>query len=219
MKASLTAVTRTGDELAALAGRLGDQARKLAAAAGRRTGAGDHGGAADPVAAVRAASELVALADQGLRLSVHAARQSGHTWQQVGDLLGVTRQAAFQRFGQPIDPRTGRPMSETILPGAAERATQLMIDWIEQRYDQVAADFDPTMAEKLPASRLPAAWAQLVGMVGGYQGMGAPAARAAGDLTIVDIPMTFEASQMKGRVVYDADGKVAGLFVLRPDAI
>jgi hypothetical protein len=35
----------------------------------------------------------------------------------------------------------------------------------------------------------------------------------------VDIPMSFEASDMKGRVVFDQDGKVTGLFVLSPDAI
>jgi hypothetical protein len=49
--------------------------------------------------------------------------------------------------------------------------------------------------------------------------MGEPGARQAGDLTIVDIPMSFEASEMKGRVVYDQHGKVTGLFVLQPDAI
>jgi hypothetical protein len=43
--------------------------------------------------------------------------------------------------------------------------------------------------------------------------------RQAGDLTIVDIPLTFEASEMKGRVVDDKQGKVAGLFVLKPDAL
>jgi Protein of unknown function (DUF3887) len=213
-------VSRTGDELSAIAGRLAGKARELAAAAGRRTGADEHGGSApEPLAAVRAASELVALADRSLRLSVDAARNAGHTWQEIGDLLGVTRQAAFQRFGHPIDPRTGRPMSEAILPGAAERGTQLMIDWIEQRYDEVAAHFDATVAEKLPASQLPVAWAQLIGMVGAYQGMGEATTHAAGDLTVVDIPMTFEASEMKGRVVLNSEGKVAGLFVLRPDAI
>jgi Protein of unknown function (DUF3887) len=213
-------VSRTGDELSGTADRLAGTARELAAAAGRRTGADEYGGGApEPLAAVRAASELVALADRSLRLSVDAARKSGHTWQEIGDLLGVTRQAAFQRFGHPIDPRTGRPMSEAILPGAAERGTQLMIDWIEQRYDEVAADFDQTVAEKLPASQLPVAWAQLTGMVGAYQRMGEATVHAAGDLTVVDIPMTFEASEMKGRVVYNAGGEVAGLFVLKPDAI
>jgi hypothetical protein len=49
--------------------------------------------------------------------------------------------------------------------------------------------------------------------------MGEAGARQAGDLTIVDIPMTFEAGEMKGRVVYDKDAKVTGLFVLQPEAL
>jgi len=109
-------------------------------------------------------------------------------------------------------------MSNAMLPGAAEKANQLMIDWIEERYDRVAADFNDEVAEKMPAGDLPAAWARLIGLVGSYQGIGEPMARQAGDLTIVDVPMTFEAREMKGRVVYDASGKVAGLFVLTPDA-
>ena len=61
---------------------------------------------------------------------------------------------------------------------------------------------------------MPAAWALVVGMVGAYEGMGEAMARQTGDLTIVDMPMTFETGEMKGRVVYDKQGKVAGLFVL-----
>jgi hypothetical protein len=42
------------------------------------------------------------LAGQVLRLCVQQSRDAGHTWQEIGDLLGVT----FQRFGKAIDPRT-----------------------------------------------------------------------------------------------------------------
>jgi Protein of unknown function (DUF3887) len=110
-------------------------------------------------------------------------------------------------------------MSDAIVPGATERATQLLIDWIEGRYDSVTADFSQIMSEKMPADGLADAWAQLAGLVGRYEQMGEGSARQAGDLTIVDIPMSFEASEMKGRVVYDRDGRVTGLFVLRPDAL
>ena len=168
---------------------------------------------------MKSAQELSLLAAAALRLAVDLARASGRTWQELGDVLGVTRQAAFQRFGHPVDPRTGKPMSEAMIPGAAERATQLMIDWIEGRYEQVTADFNQIMAEKMSADGLADAWAQLAGLVGRYEQMGEAAARQAGNLTIVDIPMTFEASEMKGRVVYDQDGKVTGLFVLQKDAI
>jgi hypothetical protein len=232
-----TNVSNDASDLAVVAERLGDLARRFGADEVTRgvavsdsvvsdtaVGGGESStGASSPspagLAAVRVASELSAAAADALRLSVELARTAGRTWQELGDVLGVSRQAAFQRFGHPIDPRTGAPMSNATLPGAADKATHLVIDWIEDRYDQVAADFNDEVAEKLPASQLAAAWAQVIGLVGRYEGMGEPMTRQAGDLTIVDIPMTFEASEMKGRVVYDARGKVAGLFILEPDAL
>lgn len=207
------------EDLSALAEQLGALARCLGAAwAGESpTGAGSP---TPGLEAVRIANELAATAAMAQRLSVDSARAAGRTWQELGDVLGVSRQAAFQRFGHPVDPRTGEPMSRALLPGAAEKATQLLIDWIEERYDRVAADFSDAVAAKMSESGgLAAAWAQLIGLVGAYGGMGEPLTRQAGDLTIVEIPLTFEASEMKGRVVYDRQGKVAGLFVLRPDAI
>ena len=232
------------DDLAHLAERLGAKARELAAAryptgagsAGARpapaTGtdaAGTEAGGTEAVRTepagaagldeVRVAHELSALATAALRLAVDLARASGRTWQEIGDVLGVSRQAAFQRFGHPVDPRTGQLMSSAIMPDAEQRATQLLIDWIEARYEQVTADFNQIMSEKMSADGLADAWAQLAGLVGRYEQMGEAAARQAGDLTIVDVPMSFEASEMKGRVVYDSGGKVTGLFVLRPDAL
>jgi hypothetical protein len=51
---------------------------------------------------------MSATAAAALRLSVERAREAGRTWQELGDVLGVSRQAAFQRFGHPVDPRTGQ---------------------------------------------------------------------------------------------------------------
>jgi Protein of unknown function (DUF3887) len=227
----MDAVQDARADLTALARRVGDLATRLAADEVTRDAeiadAADHResstGASSPgpvgIATVRVASELWAAAAVALRLSVDLARTAGRTWHELGDVLGVSRQAAFQRFGHPIDPRTGEPMSDAMLPGAAAKATQLMIDLIEQRYDQVTADFTDKMIEALPVGTLAAAWAHVIGMVGPYEGMGEPMARQAGDLTIVEIPLAFEAGEMKGRVVYDATGKVAGLFILEPDAL
>ena len=70
-----------------------------------------------------------------MREAVQQARQAGHTWAELGDLLGTTRQAAFQRFGRPLDPRTGVPMAEKTLPGAGGRASALLADIAERRWD------------------------------------------------------------------------------------
>lgn len=165
---------------------------------------------------VRMAADLQAAAARTLKKSVDRARAAGRTWQEIGDALGVTRQAAFQRFGNPIDPRTGKPMNASIRPGAAEHATQFVIDWIANDYAAMSRDFNDEVREKASAEIMAAAWAQVTGMVGAYEGMDEPVVRQWGDYTIVDIPLRFEAGDMSARVSYDTDGKVAGAFILDP---
>ncbi|MGH3152759.1 MAG: hypothetical protein ACRDOB_18790, partial [Streptosporangiaceae bacterium] len=59
-----------------------------------------------PLAIVTAVRSLARVVEAGLREAVQNARDAGHTWAEIGELLGTTRQAAFQRFGRPLDPRT-----------------------------------------------------------------------------------------------------------------
>ena len=167
-----------------------------------------------PLATVTAVRSLARVVEEGLREAVQNARDAGHTWAEIGELLGTTRQAAFQRFGRPLDPRTGAPMSDTILPDAAGRAATLLADVAGQRWAQATEGFNQRMAQALDTRRLAAAWAQVVGMAGEYQGMGEPVAHQAGDYTVVDVPLRFEAAEMNGRVSYDRAGQVAGLFFL-----
>jgi hypothetical protein len=171
----------------------------------------------DPLTAVRSARRLAGAVDEALRAAVQRARAAGRTWQEIGDLLGTSRQAAFQRFGRPIDPRTGAPMTAQLLPGAAERAVALLVDLLAGRYEQVRTDFDDTMRESVDEAKLADTTTQVAGLVGGYEGMGEPFTRAQAEYTVVDVPLRFEAGDMAGRVVFRAGGKVAGLFVLRPE--
>ena len=50
----------------------------------------------DAVAHVLGSLDMLELAERRL---VEAARLQGSTWEQIGAVFGVTRQAAFQRFG------------------------------------------------------------------------------------------------------------------------
>jgi hypothetical protein len=63
-----------------------------------------------------AAREQAVAANQALLAAVDRARDAGHSWREIGEVLGTTRQAAFQRFGHPVDPRTGTPMSHDVPP-------------------------------------------------------------------------------------------------------
>ena len=67
----------------------------------------------------------LAAAEHDLRAARHAlhaaarrAPQRGHSWQVIGDQLGISRQAAQQRFGQDCN--------QDLLDGLARISTQLV---------------------------------------------------------------------------------------------
>jgi Protein of unknown function (DUF3887) len=172
-------------------------------------------GTGSPLEAVAAARELSAAADASLQAAVDRARSAGHSWREIGDVLDTTRQAAFQRFGHPVDPRTGRPMILDVLPGAADRAVRIFVCFTEGRWEDARRDFGERVLQAVDADRLARGWAQTIGMVGDYERMGEPLVYPVEDATAVDVPLYFEAGERTGRVVFDRDGKVVGLW-LRP---
>lgn len=82
------------------------------------------------------AAELKMLTDQALHDSVEQARAQRVSWQQIGDVLGITRQAAFQRFRNPNDPRGSNPMRT--------KSNNSLIPSAEAVYHQIASgDYEP----------------------------------------------------------------------------
>jgi hypothetical protein len=173
-------------------------------------------GVGSPLAAVAAASELSAATNAALQEAVDRARAAGHSWREIGDVLDTTRQAAFQRFGRPVDPRTGKPMLRAVPRGTADRAIDLFADIVEGRWEAATKDFTPRMLEHVDAGRIADAYAQTVSMVGGFERMGEPLAYPVSLGTCVDIPLHFEAGEWTGQVTFDRDGKVIGLFIRPP---
>jgi hypothetical protein len=56
-------------------------------------------GADDPAVGLRAVVALRRLADQVEATHVAAARRGGWSWEQIGDALGVSRQAVHKKHG------------------------------------------------------------------------------------------------------------------------
>lgn len=163
--------------------------------------------------AVGQAQRLATAAEQTLRRTVDRARDDGHTWRQIGTVLGISRQAAFQRFGQALDPRSGKP-HPPARQGAGDDALRLVHHIAAGRWAEAVTDFDPTVAEGLSPQGLADSWAMVIGLSGALQEIGTPYAVRAGDLTVVNVPLQFEAAGQVARISYDADGRVAGLFFL-----
>jgi hypothetical protein len=170
-------------------------------------------GGESPLATIAAARQLVTEAESALQQAVDRARAAGRSWREIGEVLDTTRQAAFQRFGRPVDPRTGAPMSRVVLPGATDKAVMIFSSMAAGRWEDARRDFGATMRSSLDADRLAAGWAQTIGMIGSFERMGEPLAYPAGDNTIIDIPLYFEAGERTGRVTFSPGGDVVGLFI------
>ncbi len=160
------------------------------------------------------AVSMQAAADDVVRAVVQHARQNGATWQVIGDALGVSRQAAFQRYGRPIDPRTGESMNTTPLPGVAELAASVIEDLASGQWTRVTERFDPSMRASLSEDTLAAAWAQIVGLSGALEGLGEPEVSRAGDMTITNTPLAMEAGDYTAQIVFRDDRAIAGLRIL-----
>ncbi|MEO6956041.1 MAG: hypothetical protein ABI137_04790 [Antricoccus sp.] len=161
------------------------------------------------IAAARSLAELTA---ESLQLIVSQARTRGVSWQLIGDALGTTRQAAFARFGTPLDPRTGETMIKNILSDAEERATAFFTTVAEHRWTDAIVDFSPTMAKMLTADGLADAYASVIALGDQLQQQGTPVVLALADATVVEVPLHHEAADLIGRISYAPDGTVVGLW-------
>jgi hypothetical protein len=56
----------------------------------------------DPVLGLRASQALRRLAERVEANQVAAARAKGWSWQQIGDVLGITRQSAHAKYGKEL---------------------------------------------------------------------------------------------------------------------
>ena len=84
-------------------------AARIQRAAGRLVTELSHPATGSALEALAAARELSGATDAALRAAVDRARAAGQSWSRIGDVLGTTRQAAFQRFGRPDLPGASRP--------------------------------------------------------------------------------------------------------------
>jgi hypothetical protein len=172
----------------------------------------------DPIDLVRAAHEIRDGAEALMVAAVQQARESGRTWQEIGQVLGVSRQAAFQRYGKPIDPRNGEAMNASPLPDAVGLTHAVIDDHVHGRWTNITERFDETMRAGLTEEGLAEAWAYLAGMAGAYESHGDTEAVRAGDFTITNTPLAFEAGDFVARVTFRDDRTIAGLYILNPDA-
>ena len=160
--------------------------------------------------AIAATRSLDRVVDDTLRTLVTRAREAGHTWAEIGEVLHVTRQGAYQRFG--ANPATASATHEP-LPGAAKLARRILHDFLAGRLQKVWERFDERMVDALSVDVLAEVRERVRAGGGEVVELGKPVVSVRDGVTVVEIPVVLERAQGTGQVVFDTEGRVAGFFV------
>jgi hypothetical protein len=181
-------------------------------------GAEDHS-SGQVMRAIAATRSLDMVVDDTLCALVDQARAAGHTWAEIGGLLRVTRQAAFQRFGG-----TRRSTSEAggiLAPvdGAVEHAVPVLQAFLDGRFDDARSSFGERMLNACSVELLADVREKVRREAGEVQALGTPVVSVRDGYTAVDIPVALDHADGIGRVVLDADRQVAGFFVRKAETV
>jgi hypothetical protein len=169
--------------------------------------------------AIAATRSLETIVDDTLRALVEQARAAGHTWAEIGEILHVSRQAAFQRFGGDRRPAAGEDAVEVPVQDAVEHAVPVLQAFLDGRWDDARSTFDERMLQACSVELLADVREKVRREAGEVQTLGTPAVSVRDGYTLVDIPVALERADGFGRVVLNADRQVAGFFIRPREAL
>ncbi|HUK78218.1 MAG TPA: DUF3887 domain-containing protein [Thermoleophilia bacterium] len=168
------------------------------------------------MAAIAATRTLDVVVEDTLHALVRRARAEGRTWAEIGEVLNVTRQAAFQRFGGGQAPGTGegslQPMAD-----AGPKAIRVLELLLARSWDELWATFDERVTRAASIEIFTSTLDKVQADFGAFVAFGAPACSVVGDYTVVNVPIACDRGDGVGRVSFNADEQVAGLFLLPAD--
>jgi hypothetical protein len=168
--------------------------------------------------AIAATRSLDMIVEDTLRALVEQARVAGHTWADIGELLHVSRQAAFQRFGGARRPTAEDGVAAPV-DGAVEAAVPVLQAFLDGRFDDARATFGARMLGACSVELLADVREKVRQYGGEVQALGEPVISLRDGYTGVDIPVALERADGIGRVVLDADRQVVGFFVRPAEAL
>lgn len=184
----------------------------------------------DDMEAIREAQQALDRAKDQLRSTVQQARSQGQTWAAIGEALGMSRQAAFKRFGEVTNPVDGRKITGARMSiDQVRRTTEQVFDLISAgEYDKLEQLIHPKVRDELPASLIAETWAGVLTEVGAKESyVDTHVVLPAGERieeddqilgTVVGVTtLNCEAGEMMGRVAVDDQQRVVGLLIITPD--
>lgn len=173
-------------------------------------------------------------AEQNLANAVAAERALGKSWADIGRRLGITRQAAFKRFGTTTNILTGEQMTPRNL-NEPKRLTEQFFTHVSRGEEELAMGMiHPTARKELPWTDIAEVWNQCltefgslesitktyVTYPGGISPLNELSEMSDGKLLGIAVGVTAlrqEAGEVMGRVAFDQDNAIVGVLYLPTD--
>lgn len=176
---------------------------------------------------IKAAHAALDRAKADLTAAVRDARRRGATWAEIGEALGMTRQAAFKRFGEVTNPADGRAITGGHMSIEKVRLlTEEVFDLVSTGdYASLEQLLHPEVRSELPESLVAGTWERVLSEMGAKEGYtDTHVVLPGGDRieedetvlgTVVGVTtLNLEAGELMGRVAIDDQLRVVGLLIV-----
>ncbi|MFW0119715.1 hypothetical protein ACN08Y_07365 [Rothia sp. P5764] len=165
--------------------------------------------------AVGAAHAEVTRANQALEQAVEAARAGGATWQLIGSAIGVTKQAAAQRFSDSVYNARSLPQIETKLQQVAEAVFAALA---HSDYQHVHHHMTYTAARMLSKRKLAKVWQQVLEANGDF----IEVQRTVIEQATLGYTLTYRLRHQRGEPVgqisFNSAHRITGLVIFNDDS-
>ncbi len=180
------------------------------------------------------ALDAVKAAEATLEAAVAAERAIGKSWADIGLRLGVTRQAAFKRFGKVTDILTGETMTARNVDHLKDSA-EAFLTYVANGNEELAMGMiHPTVRKELPWETISETWNRCLTEFGTLEGFSGtfvtyPGGASAVDahapmdeakllgISVVSTTLIQEAGELMARVAFDKDDAIVGILYLPVD--
>jgi Protein of unknown function (DUF3887) len=101
-----------------------------------------------------------------------------------------------------------------------EHAKRVLDLLVQEKFDEVAKEFDEKMTVALPVEKLRAVWTQIGQQAGKYRSaIDQQVTTPAPGITVITLGSRFENADINVRIAFDGSDKIAGMFFIpRPPA-
>lgn len=182
------------------------------------------------VKAVELGIEIEQAAQANLESSVAVARARGVSWQEIGNTFGITRQAAFKRFGTVSTTDIGEETMVSPIIDLTSRTEDIFAHLSRGDYDSVKSLMTFTCSRVLTKKKVMSVWDQVVADSGKFESCSNTNIQTADGVNVVaqklnqylgggltgQTQINHEAGEWIGRVAYNGAGKITGILIVHP---